>query len=175
MKVVTDNQMTGEAGEAIIKSELIKVGLVYQGFGRLESGTDGMVELRDPQTGQTSSRFVAVQAKTTVNQRYTYETETSFEYLMDEKDLSGWKQANLPVIIVLHRIDDNSTYWKSVFDHSPGEERRLRFDKVADQLTKASIDSIAGLMIDRASPGVWIPPLNTGERAVLGSGLIANR
>ena len=56
-KVVTGNQITGEAGEAIIKAEFLKIGLIYQCFGRLESGTDGVVELRDPKTGATSSPF----------------------------------------------------------------------------------------------------------------------
>lgn len=167
MKIVTDNQITGETGEAIIKAEFLKIGLIYQGFGRLESGTDGMVELRDPNTGETSSQFIAVQAKTRVKGNYSYESDTEFDYLIDEKDLLTWKQANLPVIVVLHRMDDNSTYWKSVLDHVPGEERRLRFIKNKDQLTQESVDVIAKLMIDQASPGVWIPPLNSGETAVL--------
>ncbi|MEL6596006.1 MAG: DUF4365 domain-containing protein [Pseudomonadota bacterium] len=167
MKIVTDNQMTGEAGEAIIKAEFLKVGLIYQGFGRLESGTDGMVELRNPNTGETSSQFIAVQAKTTVRGAYSYETDTSFEYLIDEKDLKTWKQANLPLIVVLHRIEDNSTFWKSFTDHVQGDERRLRFDKTGDRLNKSSVDAIAGLMIDEASPGVWFPPLNSGEQAIL--------
>ena len=167
MKIVTNNQMTGEAGEAIIKAELIKVGLIYQGFGRLESGTDGMVELRDPKTGETSSQFVAVQAKTKVKGKYSYEGDNSFEYLLNEDDLHGWKQANLPVIIVLHRIEDASTYWKSIKSHVPGEERRLLFDKKLDRLQQSSVDEIASMMIDQASPGVWVPPLNTGEISVL--------
>lgn len=166
-KVVTNNQITGEAGEAIIKAEFLKVGLIYQCFGRLESGTDGVVELRDPKTGVTSSQFVAVQAKTTVKGRYSFETDTSFDYLIDPKDLANWRQANLPVIIALHRLEDNSTFWKSISDHVPGEERRLRFDKAADRLMQSSVDAIANLMIDQASPGVWIPPLNSGEKAVL--------
>ena len=132
-KVVTGNQITGEAGEAIIKAEFLKIGLIYQCFGRLESGTDGVVELRDPKTGATSSQFVAVQAKTTAKARYASETDTSFDYLIDPRDLANWKQANLPVIIALHRLEDNSTFWKSISDHVPGEERRLRFDKVADR------------------------------------------
>lgn len=108
-----------------------------------------------------------LQAKTTVKGRYSFETDTSFDYLIDPKDLANWKQANLPVIIALHRLEDNSTFWKSISDHVPGEERRLRFDKSVDRLTQDSVDAIASLMIDQASPGVWIPPLNSGEKAVL--------
>lgn len=167
MKIVTDNQMTGETGEAIIKAEFLKIGLIYQSFGRLESGTDGMVELRDPKSGKTSSQFVAVQAKTRVKGNYSYETDTGFEHLIDERDLKNWKQANLPVVVVLHRIEDNTTFWKSISDHARGEERRLQFDKSVDRLTRKSVDSIASLMVDQASPGVWFPPLNTGESAIL--------
>ncbi|MBF9052045.1 DUF4365 domain-containing protein [Roseobacter sp. HKCCD9010] len=167
MKIVTDNQMTGDTGEAIIKAEFQKIGLIYQSFGRLESGTDGMVELRDPKSGETSSQFVAVQAKTRVKGNYSHESDNGFDYLIDEKDLKNWKQANLPLIVVLHRMEDNSTFWKPFSDHVPGEERRLRFNKAEDRLTRSSVDAIAGLMVDQASPGVWIPPLNTGETAVL--------
>lgn len=167
MKIVTENQVTGEFGETWIKAKFLKLGLIYQGFGRLESGTDGMVEFRDPRTGQTSSRFVAVQVRTRHKGHYSFETNDGFEYLMDERDLRGWKQANLPMIIVLHRIEDDSTFWKSVRDHVPGEERRLRFDKTNDRLEQSSIDAIANLMVEHASPGVWIPPLNTGEQAIL--------
>ena len=167
MKKITNNQMIGEAGEAIIKSKFLKVGLIYQQLGRLESGTDGIVELRNPKTGETSSKFVAVQVKTKVKGQYSYETDDSFEYLMKETDLSRWKQANLPVIIVLHRTGDDSTYWKSIKDHVSGDERRLLFDKKTDRLRQSSVDEIANLMIDHSSSGVWIPALNTEEVAIL--------
>ena len=167
MKIVTKNQTIGELGESRIKAEFLRLGLIYQSFGRLESGTDGMLELRDPGTGETSSQFVAVQVRTTMSGRYSFETDDGFEYLMDARDLKGWKQANLPVIIVLHRIEDDSTFWKCTRDHAPGEERRLRFDKTNDRLQKDSVDAIASLMIEHASPGVWIPPLNAGEQAIL--------
>lgn len=167
MKTVTDSQMLGEVGEAVVRAEFLKIGLIYQSFGRLESGIDGIVELRNPKSGETSSRFVAVQVKTTAKKRYPLETDAEFEYLMDEKDIKNWKQANLPVIIVLHRTEDNSIYWKFIQDNVPGEERRLRFNKSKDKLTQSSVDAIANLMIDQASPGVWIPPLNTGEKAIL--------
>ena len=167
MKIVTDNQITGEQGETLIKAEFLKLGLVYHSFGRLESGTDGMVELRNPETGVTSSRFVAVQAKTRTRGRYTAETDTSFDYRLEEKDLRGWTQANLPVIIVLYRLEDSSIYWKSISAHAPGDLRRLIFDKKLDVLNRAAVDSIAGLMIEKSSPGVWVPPLNSGEDAIL--------
>lgn len=167
MKIVTDNQIAGERGETLIKAEFLKLGLVYHSFGRLESGTDGMVELRNPETGVTSSRFVAVQAKTRTRGRYTAETDTSFDYRLEEKDLRGWTQANLPVIIVLYRLEDSSIYWKSISAHAPGDLRRLIFDKKLDVLNRAAVDSIAGLMIEKSSPGVWVPPLNSGEDAIL--------
>jgi hypothetical protein len=167
MKTVTDNQMTGERGETLIKAEFLKMGLVYHSFGRLESGTDGMVELRNPETGTTSSRFVAVQAKTRMRGRYTAESETTFHYRLDDKDLRGWTQSNLPVIIVLFRIEDGSIYWKSIAQNAPDDPRLLIFDKTLDVLNRAAVDSIANLMIDRATPGIWVPPLNSGEDAIL--------
>ena len=50
MKTLTDNQLTGELGETVVKSKILELGHVFEGRGRLETGIDGTIEFRDPAT-----------------------------------------------------------------------------------------------------------------------------
>ena len=167
MKTITQNQMTGETGEALVKSKILQLGLVYHSLSRLESGEDGLIEMRDSNSGATSPQFIAVQIKTRIKGQYTREDDQGFEYLMDERDLKRWQKSNIPIIIVFYRLKDDSVYWKSILDHVSDDERRLRFDKSKDCLQRSSVDAIASLMVDRTTPGWWIPPLNGGENVIL--------
>ena len=50
-KRITDSQILGELGETAVKKLILEMGFLYDPRGRLEAGTDGIVELRDPKTG----------------------------------------------------------------------------------------------------------------------------
>jgi hypothetical protein len=82
-------------------------------------------------------------------------------------DLQLWRKSNIPVIIVLWRQSDGSTYWKDVTDSKAGDERRLKFDKQADRFGASCADSLAALTVDRKTPGVFVPPMNRGEDAII--------
>jgi hypothetical protein len=114
VKTVTDGQLHGELGETLVKARFHRLGLVFEGRGRLETGIDGTVELRDPVTGRMLGKTIAVQVKTTADGRYTRETDGSFEYLLRTADLDYWRSSNLPVIVVLLCLSDESFLWKSV-------------------------------------------------------------
>ena len=91
----------------------------------------------------------------------------SFEYLLKPNDLKYWRGSNIPVIIVLWRQSDGSAYWKDVTDCVKGEERRLKFDKEADAFDARCADRIGALTIDRRTPGLYLPPINRGEEAII--------
>lgn len=166
-KRITDSQVLGELGETVVKKLVLEMGFIYDGRGRLEAGTDGIIELRDPRTGVPLGKLLAVQVKSTAAGQYVRETGTGFEYLLRPQDLAGWKASNIPVILVLWRQSDNSAYWKNVTDCVDGEERRLKFDKTADVFEKRCADRIAALTVDRSTPGLHLPPLNQGEEAII--------
>lgn len=167
MKTVTDNQLNGDLGETVVKAAVMKLGHVFEGRGRLETGVDGTIEFRDPATKRMTGKLVAVQVKTTDKKRYTAETDNSFEYLLRVADIEYWKQSNLPVVIMLYRQSDESLYWKNVSASAPGEERRLIFDKVADRLEAATMDRLAAVAIEKGRLGAFVPPMRTGEPAHL--------
>jgi hypothetical protein len=166
-KHVTDSQVLGELGETAVKKIVLETGFIYEQRGRLEAGVDGLIELRDPKSGAPLGKLLAVQVKSTASGKYLRETDRQFEYLLRPDDLALWHQSNIPVIIVLWRQSDGSAYWKDVTDSLRGEERRLRFDKETDRFDASCADRLGSLTIDRRTPGVFVPPLNRGEDAII--------
>ena len=114
--------------------------------GKLEAGTDGIIELRDLWGGAPLGKLLGVQVKSTESGQYIRETDQSFEYLLKPDDLNYWRGYNIPVIIVLWRQSDGSAYWKDVTDCVKGEERRLKFDKNTDFFDARCADRIGALL-----------------------------
>ena len=71
------------------------------------------------------------------------------------------------MVIVLVRLSDQSIYWKDVSAGAAGDERRLSFEKAADQLDGASVDRLAQLAVERGKLGSCVPPMRSGEPAHL--------
>lgn len=167
MKKLSQNQLLGQRGELIVADRTLAIGFVFDGRNRLETGVDGFLELRDPQTGQTLAKWIGVQVKTTEAGSYAYEDQNGFEYLIKPGDLAYWQGANIPVILALVRLSDNSIFWKPIEIASSAEPRRIRFDKTQDAFEKAAADKIAALCIARDRLGSYVPPMQSGEDAHL--------
>jgi len=166
-KRITDNQILGELGETAVKKIVLETGFIYENRGRLEAGTDGLIELRDRRSCAPLGKLLGVQVKAKTDGKYIRETDTQFEYVMKAADLAYWRKSSIPVIIVLWRQSDGTAYWKDVSEGIQGDERRLKFDKSADVFDPSCADRLAALTIDRRTPGVYVPPLNVGESAIL--------
>lgn len=166
-KTVTDQQLIGELGEQLVKTRIMQLGHVFEGRGRLETGIDGTIDFRDPMTKRMTGRTVAVQVKTRDKNEYDREDDTGFDYLMRPADVEFWRSSSLPVVLILHRRSDDSFYWKSVADCMSGNDRKLRFDKIADRLDASSMDRMAALSVERGRLGTFVPPMRTGEPAHL--------
>jgi hypothetical protein len=104
MKTITDNQRNGELGETLVKAAVLRLGHVFEGRGRLETGVDGTIEFRDPATGKMLGKTVAVQVKTMAGATYSREDGTGFDYLLRSADLEYWRNTNLPVVIIVVRL-----------------------------------------------------------------------
>jgi hypothetical protein len=167
MKTITDNQRNGELGETLVKAAVLRLGHVFEGRGRLETGVDGTIEFRDPVTGKMLGKTVAVQVKTMASGSYSREDDAGFEFLLRSADLEYWRNTNLPVVIIVVRLSDQSMYCKDVSTGAPGDERRLKFDKTADRLHGGSIDRLVQLAVERGKLGSFVPPMRSGEPAHL--------
>lgn len=59
-KRITDSQVLGELGETAVKKIVLEMQFIYDQRGRLEAGTDGIIELRDPKSGTPLGRLLGV-------------------------------------------------------------------------------------------------------------------
>jgi len=160
-KTITQAQVIGEQGLAIVKERVHDMGFLFTPYGPVEAGIDGLIELRDPETGQVHGRLVAVQIKTRDSRPYTTESDDHFEYLCRYEDMEYWQQSNLPIIVILVRLSDRSVYWKLITKSEPVSEpnaRRLYINKTTDKFDKNAADAIMHTAVGQAEPGVWLPP-----------------
>jgi hypothetical protein len=162
-KTIRREQLAGSQGEALVRERANGMGFLFNPYGQPEAGIDGLLELRDTATGEVKGELVAVQIKTRDDGAYTAETDSSFEYLLDMRDVEYWRQSNLPVIIVLVHLGRNEAYWKSVETGTGSGMRKLQFNKAKDRFDASARDAIAELCVSKGGWGVWFPPLQGGE------------
>lgn len=166
-KTITDSQIIGSQGESLVSERANAMGFMFTPHGPIDAGIDGFLEIRDPQSRAATGQIVAVQVKTTAAGRYTSESEAAFEYLMDENDVSYWQGCNLPVIVVLVHLQDQTAYWKSCDSGQGPGSRRLSIDKVQDVFDSRAREAIAHLCVAKGGFGVYFPPLKTSEKGHL--------
>lgn len=164
-KKITSSQILGELGETAVRKRFLGLGFQFDPRSRLEAGIDGIAEVMN--NGEPLARMIAVQVKTTESRKYTSETNVGFSYLLNTDDLNYWRNSNLPVILVLYRVSDESVYWKDVNTGVGDEQRQLQFDKTADILNKSAADKLAALTVPKNGPGYYVPPLGGGEDALV--------
>lgn len=164
-KNITQNQLTGEIGEAAVRLRFLKIGFQFDVRSRLEAGIDAIAEVMIE--GRPLAHMIAVQVKATKTGLYPGEDDNVFHYLLRTEDLDYWRGSNLPVIIVLFREADDSFYWKEVPIGDAPAERRLNFNKREDVLDASSVDRLAALTVPKAGFGYYVPPLGGGEEGLV--------
>ena len=97
-------------------------------------GTDGSIELVDPETEKATNRIVLVQSKATS----VVFGERPIGFTCDEDDLRYWLHGNAPVILIRSHPVSDEAYWVSVKDYFNGHpeqraSRRIIFDRDNDR------------------------------------------
>src|SRR5258706_10216823 len=103
-KKIQRNVLRGQEGINILEAAVLKMGFVWSPMGAIESGIDGTIEIRDPETGDMLHSIIRVQSKATAVP-FPADTGETFEYLCDERDLDYWLRGNAPVILIRSRTD----------------------------------------------------------------------
>src|SRR5262249_44443999 len=89
--------------------------------------------------------------------KFPEETDESFSFICEQKDLDYWLGSNLPVILVVARLSDELILWKSVHhwfaDLEWRRTRKLVFDKRKDALNDAALPAFAATVASFATPG----------------------
>ena len=114
-KKISRSDIIGDKGIALIHRLVLDMGFVWNPTG-LEAGIDGYIEIRDEATGEVANCILQVQSKATA-WPFAAETDASFSFLCDERDLDYWLGGNAPVILIVSRPDTNEAYWVSIKDY----------------------------------------------------------
>src|SRR5689334_9331819 len=96
-KFVPDSTLVGRQGVAAVEMIVSQMKHVWNPT-TVDSGIDGVIEFRDPQTGAMTNMIVQVQIKTG-SSYFRAETESEFTYYADAEDLEHWQRSNTPVIL----------------------------------------------------------------------------
>lgn len=159
-KQIHAHTITGQGGVNIIEAACLEMGFVWTPMGAIEAGIDGEIEIRDSTSGEVSNSIIRVQSKATRG-AFAGETDTTFEFLCDERDLDYWMRGNTPVILVRSRTDTREAYWKSIKDYFRDPQRRksrkIFFDKNADRFDASAAPQLRALAIP-ADQGAYFAP-----------------
>ena len=162
-KKFKNQTIIGQKGINLIEGLVLDMGFVWNP-SNLDAGIDGIIEIRDTETEDATNFIIQVQSKAT-ERPFTAETETSFEYLCDERDLDYWLKGNCPVILVCSNVVEKRAYWVSIKDYfidaTKRKSRKVIFDKLSNALEIGKKEKLAQLAIPESS-GYYLspPPLN---------------
>jgi hypothetical protein len=167
-KTLHPHSVLGQKGINLIEKIVLGVGFVWFPTGSLETGIDGIIEIRDPVTGETTNFIVQLQSKAT-DKHFQAETESSLEYTCTNRDLEYWLRGNAPVILVHSRPSTEEAYWVSIKDYFKDpvkrNARKIVFDKKKDRFesTEGCAAKIKALAIPRDS-GIYFAPVPKKEQ-----------
>lgn len=155
----------GKRGVNLVERIVLEMGSTLTPTGSTEVGIDGFIELFDPSSGSPFGTVLAVQSK--VLTTFRNETDASFDYWCDRRDIDYWLRGNTPVILVISRPTTNEAYWISVKDYFSAPENasasRVHFVKEKHSFTKDCLPDLINLgrPIDT---GLYLPPIPRTER-----------
>ncbi|EEF63307.1 conserved hypothetical protein [Pedosphaera parvula Ellin514] len=160
-KFITQNQITGQKGINLIERFVLEMGFTWTSTsGANDAGIDGIIEIRDPATGEATNLIVQVQSKATETE-FESETATSFVYRVKERDLNYWLQGNAPVLLVVSRPSKGEAYWIPVKEYFKAPERRtsckVQFDKIRNLFDKNATSAIASQALP-TDKGIYLRP-----------------
>lgn len=160
-KKIHGNSIIGQRGINLIERKILEMGYVWYPSGGIEAGIDGIIEIRDPDTGEASNAIIQVQSKATAKS-FQAETSEGFDYLCEERDLNYWLQGNAPVILIVSRPDTAEIYWVSIKDYfrdvSLRKTRKVHFNKQRDKFDQTCRTALALLAVPQGI-GIFIQKL----------------
>jgi hypothetical protein len=155
----------GKRGMNLVERIVLEMGSTLTPTGSTEVGIDGYIELFDPHSGAPLGTVVAVQSKMLTT--FRNETDLSFDYWCDRRDIDYWMRGNTPVILVVSRPTTNEAYWISVKDYFAVPENasstRVHFLKDKHSFTKDSLHDLLNLGRPIRA-GLYLPPIPRKER-----------
>jgi len=157
-KTLPDRQVIGQQGINLIEKIVLDMGFVWRPTDIHDTGVDGEIEIRSPQTGEMSNCIIKVQSKAIGE--FTSETDKGFEYVCKSNDVDYWLGGNVPVILIVSRSKSKEAYWIHVNEYFKDSQKRkaLRvfFDKSKNRFNRDCFDTLTKLAIPKDS-GIYFP------------------
>lgn len=154
-KKVIRQTLIGEAGIALIHTRVTEMGFLFHPR-RVDHGIDGHIDLVDPVSGEVLNLVLLVQSKASTLP-FTAETDTSFRYTCDARDLNSWLRGNAPVILVLSHPEQHQAWWVDIREEfAETQSRASRIIKV-DKRRQVFDASAAQELLRRAAPRIIQP------------------
>lgn len=161
---ITKSQHIDHQAIALIDRRIAEMGHLWHERPR-DFGIDGEIGLCDHATSTVTGRQLLVQSKGS-ERPFAGETETSFHYVVKQRDLEGWLTSDIPVLLVCSRPSQQDAFFKPIQDWFCTAERiasrRVEFDKELDRLD-ASADQQLQAAARRAHVGASVSPPSRRE------------
>ena len=140
-KTYSESKQIGDEGQRLLALTVTRLGHIWHDR-RVDHGIYGETELVDPVRRSVSNVQVLVQSKAKAG-RLPAETESSFHFLLDARDVAYWRSGSSRVIVVCSRPRTGEIWWapvKRAEPPPPGRKSwRLDFDKRHDCLDAHSV------------------------------------
>jgi len=163
-KRIDQRDITGQKGINLIENVVLQMGFLWHPTN-LEAGIDGLIEIRDPETGVVTNCILQVQSKAT-EKPFDAEDEKSFSYYCRQEDLDFWLGGNTPVILIRSRPGDGKAYWVHIQERFQTNESKasktIRFDKVKDCFDSSCRERLIQIAVPRDS-GLYLAPVPKHE------------
>ncbi|MBA7681093.1 hypothetical protein ES703_89421 [subsurface metagenome] len=159
-KQITRKQILGQRGVNLAEQIVLEMGFVWHPTNaNLESGIDGIIEIRDPETGETTNNIIQVQVRST-EQEWISDTPETFIYRCKLRDIDYWMRSNTPVILVVVSPNRREAYWaniKDVFsDSNKRNEKKVLFEKATQRFTASAASDLMKLSVPK-DIGPYLP------------------
>jgi hypothetical protein len=165
-KRILASGILGQQGINLVEKIILKMGFLWHPTGGLEAGTDGFIEIRHAATGEVTNSVLQLQSRATTGP-FTAESQHTFEYLCDQKDLDYWLSGNVPFILVISRPASEEAYWVSIKDYfkdpSLRRARRIVFDKHTNRFTPECSVRLIEIAVPRDA-GLYFEPAPAQEK-----------
>ena len=160
-KTITQQTIIAEQGVALIGTRCLEMGFIFHPR-RVDHGIDGHIDLVEPGSGNRPilNQTLLVQSKAQ-NRPFAFETDDSFRYICDERDLDLWLSGNAPVILVFSHPEQGEAWWVDVKAAFPDVVTRASRSVVVDKRTRRFDKDAAPALLQLAVPassGLYLRP-----------------
>lgn len=167
MKTLSHRTFLGQQGVNLIERRVQEMGYWWYPSAVPEVGIDGHIEIRDGQTGRMTNLILQVQSRATES-RWSWETDTGFDYICEEAELQYWLAGTAEVLLVTSRPSKEEAYWapvKEYFRANPQNRpaRRVSFSKETGRFDRDAARALLQIAAPKEA-GAYLSPRPKKEK-----------